>query len=84
MPHLHIEKGVELSNHQRHTGISKNQDIIDLLFQMEVDDSFTLPYARRASFESVVSMLKAKGTTQGRRWASRKEDNVTLRVWRIE
>lgn len=84
MPHMHIEKGVELPDRQRSTGRSKNQDIIDLLFQMEPMDSFTLPMGRRASVESVQAMLRKQKRTQGRRWSIRKEDNVTLRIWRVE
>jgi hypothetical protein len=84
MPHFNIEKGVKLEEHKRTKGVSKNQDIIDMLFELEVDDSFTLPFARRSSYESVCGMLKKQGRTKGRRWVSRKDDSVTLRVWRVE
>lgn len=87
MPHYNIEKGVELIDSQRSTGRSKNQDLIDLMLTMDLGDSFTIPVSRRPSFDSVASMLRKRqreAQVAERRFATRKEDNVTVRIWRTE
>lgn len=84
MPHFNVEKGVDMPVIARRGGPSKNQDIIDALFALSEGDSFTMPYSRKSSYESVKSMLQKQNRTNGRQWAGRKEDNVTLRVWRTK
>lgn len=84
MPHFNVEKGVKLEDHKRSTGVSKNQDIIDALAKLEVGDSFTMPYGRKSSYESVRAMFNKQGRMTDKRFASRKEDNVTLRIWRTQ
>lgn len=83
MPHYKLEKGVTMTENARYTGVSKNKDLHDLLRTMEVGESFTIPNSRRGSIESVISITRRKVYPE-RRFAVRKEDNVTTRIWRVK
>lgn len=84
MPHMNIEKGVDLKDFPKTVHVSKHQDLIDILARLEVGDSFTVPAKRQTDYETVVAYLKRKKKLVGFKFASRREDNVTLRIWRTE
>lgn len=71
MPHNQIQKGVPID-------VPLREQLP--VAEMEVGDSFTVPYKQH---KGVTSMLTRVQRKTGWRFRTRKEDSVTLRVWRI-